>query len=1265
MVYTITGFVGGEDTSVLTAQPVARTSADGKTADTFDITVSGAEADNYDFTYEKGTLTVVDHVHNWSYTAQGSTITAACGNAATCDKATQTITLVAPTGSTVYDGEIRSASIDGSIDGVTTPEITYTGDCKSAGTHTASIRLGDAEATVNFTIDKATVNVTADAKSRIYGEVNPELTYKADTLVEGNSFTGNLATTATAASAVGEYDITIGTLSAGENYNINFTGAKLTVVKAAAPDIQWPSAASLTYGQKLSESALTSQDTNGIFAWKDGSIVPTVNNNGYSVVYTPKDAKNYDYANVTLEKTVSVTVGKAAPDVTVPTGMTAVYGQTLANVILPNGWEWVNSNASVGDAGTHTFEAVFTPEDTANYNTRTEDLTVNVEQKAVAEPTVGSIHTYTGTEQTVTLNGVESYMTVASGDKGTNAGSYEVNITLDNNHKWANGSDGKIQWTIAKAQAAITVDTNPINVTYGDTVTLPTATANFGTVTCNKTAADLKNAGTYTVTYSVAGTGNYDGDTVSITVTVTAKAVTVKADAVSKTYGEADPELTYTVSGLVNGDPITVVLERAQGENVGTYAIAQKTLDAGRNYTVTYTGADLSIAKRNVTVTAKDQTITYGQSISGEKYTVTNMVSGHSAEAILTAGTAKVTASSTITASGAVITADGVDVTANYAVAYVPGGLVIRPDTAAIDDLTTANVTSADEADIQAVKKMMEEAESTEEAWDTILGNCGDLLKKIQEVEAENSRIEKLADKYALESVKSSDEADLEGLKSDIEKVLATDNITDEERNNLKGLKTKVTDLLARINGTKELLDQLDKTMKPMDEETIKSTDQAALEQVIKDAQTLIDSEYITEEEREALKQLQETARDLIQTIENTAEAKQEAANAADTFDADAVKSTDKAALEDLTKDVQALLDTTNLTEAERESLEELLAQVQDMIDAIQETAKKSEEASGAISAVNPETVTSADKDELQQAIDTIDALLKDDHLTEAERKALTEAKNQAEALLDTIRAVKDALVTDNTEKVEDVTAGNVQLQDKKDLQAARTDLAKALADNGSHYTETEKQAIQSEIDRIQAAIQAVENVESLENDLYHLPESVEPDDEAMEQKILAAKAAYDALTEHEKTLVDQKTVKKLNSLIYDLTDYKIVKGAEGKWMKGDNNTLTFTANGPFRKFVGIEVDGKPVRERNYTAKAGSTIITLKESYLKGLEDGLHTLTVKFEDGETFCNFRILPKTAAPATGDVSDITLWTSGMLTSVLALAVVLLLKKKNAVK
>ena len=76
---------------------------------------------------------------------------------------------------------------------------------------------------------------------------------------------------------------------------------------------------------------------------------------------------------------VKFRVLRAMPTCTKPTGLTAIYGQTLADVTLPNGWSWMNSSESVGSASTAAkkFKAKFTPADITNYNT-VEDIELEV-----------------------------------------------------------------------------------------------------------------------------------------------------------------------------------------------------------------------------------------------------------------------------------------------------------------------------------------------------------------------------------------------------------------------------------------------------------------------------------------------------------------------------------------------------------------------------------------------------------------------------------------------------------------------------------------------------------------------------------------------------------------------------------------------------------------------------------------------------------------------------------------------------------------------
>lgn len=100
----------------------------------------------------------------------------------------------------------------------------------------ASNGIGSATQSVTIEIATATLAITADAKTRIAGAANPDLTYSVGGLVNGDTaeavLTGALATTATTSSPPGSYAITQGSLAANANYTISFTGATLTVAAA-------------------------------------------------------------------------------------------------------------------------------------------------------------------------------------------------------------------------------------------------------------------------------------------------------------------------------------------------------------------------------------------------------------------------------------------------------------------------------------------------------------------------------------------------------------------------------------------------------------------------------------------------------------------------------------------------------------------------------------------------------------------------------------------------------------------------------------------------------------------------------------------------------------------------------------------------------------------------------------------------------------------------------------------------------------------------
>ena len=527
----------------------------------------------------------------------------------------------------VYSGTAYTATLTGELpEGVT---VTKTGDtATNAGSYTAKavFSLADgfsadnyeivngADLTAAWSIDKAALTITADSYESVpYGSAAPAFAANYSGFVNGETeavlggelvFSCKYDTADAAKRKPDNYPIVPGGLTSN-NYEISYVNGNLEVISA--------------------------------------NLVIVID-----------------------DKTV--TYGDAAPEYTYHyEGF--VYGEDISVMDKPG---TVVCGYKPGDpVGTMEILSNNYGEDDCYHVVNQRRATLTIEKLAVAEPTVSGTYTYTGSEQAVTLTGMESYMTIASGNEAVGAGSYEVVITLDGNHKWADGSDGKVRWSIAKAEpkaedfvfqapgnltyngetksasvsvktgiegmgeiiavmyynadsspavekqpvsagnyfvqinvaagenyteksffrggdwvfsigkakAEITVNTTPITVTYGETVTLPVANTNFGTVTCDKTAADLENAGTYTVTYTVAGTANYDGDTKSITVTVKPKTIT-EADV------ELNGSLTYTgeeqTQPIAVSEGITYTVTGDKATNVGTY---QLTVKGTGNYT--------------------------------------------------------------------------------------------------------------------------------------------------------------------------------------------------------------------------------------------------------------------------------------------------------------------------------------------------------------------------------------------------------------------------------------------------------------------------------------------------------------------------------------------------------------------------------------------------------------------------------------------------------------------------------------------------------
>lgn len=313
---------------------------------------------------------------------------------------------------------------------------------------------------------------------------------------------------------------------------------------------------------------------------------------------------------------------------------------------------------------------------------------------------------------------------------------------------------------------------------------------------------------------------------------------------------------------------------------------------------------------------------------------------------------------------------------------------------------------------------------------------------------------------------------------------------------------------------------------------------------------------------------------------------------------------------------------------------------------------------SSALDGLTGENITSDDV----EAVEELKAVMEAADFNGADETTKQEWQtiiDQCDELIGALEDAHEAVATEAVKDTQEITEDNAQVADKETLEQAKTDLEQALKDNEGNYTDEEKTVIEAEIERIDDLLDSIECVEAVEAEIAALPETVSPDDLTTVAKIEEAKKSFDALSENEKAMVSEQSEKKLNNLLKAAVDYKIIVGDKGKWTIGSNTGLSFTANGAYSKFDCIEVDGKVVNTKYYDAKSGSTIITLKTSFLSSLKEGKHTITVVYDDGEANGTFTV---TENPATGDNSNVGLWAGMFGVSVVALTAMLVLLRRK---
>jgi hypothetical protein len=218
----------------------------------------------------------------------------------------------------------------------------------------------------------------------------------------------------------------------------------------------------------------------------------------------------------------------------------------------------------------------------------------------------------------------------------TNANNANYDITYNNG-------------TLSITPAVLTYNATAASSIYGSTPSVNAGTvtgwknsetantATTGTLLFSTTATATSNVGSYGITGSglTANNGNYTFEQASgnaTALTINKATLTVTADDKTRVYGDANPTLTYGITGYVNSENATsagltgtptISTTATAASNVNTYTITSAANNlAAANYQFTYVAGTLTINRRPVTVTADNKTREYGDANPGLSFAV-------------------------------------------------------------------------------------------------------------------------------------------------------------------------------------------------------------------------------------------------------------------------------------------------------------------------------------------------------------------------------------------------------------------------------------------------------------------------------------------------------------------------------------------------------------------------------------------------------------------------------------------------------------------
>ena len=419
-----------------------------------------------------------------------------------------------------------------------------------------------------YALTEASISVNDPLKKTYDGSAasisEEQYSYDGDSAVTVTWFDQDGNELAEAPIEVGTYSVVLSAPASAHYTEVTTEPIPYTIEKAPAPEIIWPTASELTYGQSLAESVLSSDDSNGSFVWKDGNVIPSVSDSdatSYTVVYQPADTDHYDYSNVSLEQQITVSVQKAEAVIDV------------SDMVLSYTYNGEAQNVNAG----------------------------------------------------AVLNHEEAQLSYSI-DSVTDAGTYDVTISAPETDNYLEAT-AEVTITVEKAAAPEIIWPTASSITYGESLSqsiLNDGSVQYGSFEWAKDVAPDAGTASYEVIFTPSDTENYNWEqdqyTSEISVETAKKPVSVVVENASKVYGEDDPEFAVLADGLLD-DSFEFHASRAVGEDVGTY---ETTVDFSQNpnYDVTVTNGVFTIEPKQIPSVNMTTVCKVGCDLETQKQTV-------------------------------------------------------------------------------------------------------------------------------------------------------------------------------------------------------------------------------------------------------------------------------------------------------------------------------------------------------------------------------------------------------------------------------------------------------------------------------------------------------------------------------------------------------------------------------------------------------------------------------------------------------------------